>query len=227
MPSLSVGIATLLINLWIHIKNNATKISLVALIVIVLFIQFSYIFIPSTASILNIPNQLIAQNIQYPFIRKDINIISNLWNKLDALQSDQEGGIYVLASSGILNDEILRDACQFDVKKRNFCYHVLPTNHVDKIHGFPRQLLIDATYLIVTKPVQYHLSPEDQRVIGMPAEKILAGDEIGISFQRIPDEFTLDNGVTAWIYKKIKPINKDDMDALMNEFFTYYPQLKE
>jgi putative flippase GtrA len=227
MLSISVGIATLLINLWINIRNNVTKISLVGLTVTLLFIQFSYIFIPGTAHILNTSNRFIAQNIQYPFIRKDMEVISDLWNKLDDLQSEQDGSIYVLASSGILNEEILRGACQFDVKKRNFCHRVLPTSHVDKIYVFPRQLLTDATYLIVTTPVQYHLNPEGQRVIGMPAEKILAGDGIGTSYQRIPDEFTLDNEVKVRIYKKVKPINKDDMNALMNDFFAYYPQLKK
>jgi hypothetical protein len=162
----------------------------------------------------------------YPFIRHDINVISHLWDKLDTLELEQRGNIYVLASADILNDDILKTACQFDDNKRNFCNYVFNTHHVDKIYGFPRQPLMDATYLVIASPTQYHLNPEDQRIISIPIREVINNNGIGTSFQRISGEFTLDKGVKVFLYKKIKPISESDMNALLDEFFGYYPQMQ-
>jgi hypothetical protein len=60
-------------------------------------------------------------------------------------------------------------------------------------------------------------------VIGVLAREVIEGHGIGASFQRLPGEFTLDNGVTAWIYTKVRPFERSDLDALEDEFNGYYP----
>jgi hypothetical protein len=51
----------------------------------------------------------------------------------------------------------------------------------------------------------------------------MEGHGIGASFQRLPGEFKLDNGVTAWVFTKVRPFERTDLDALANEFAGYYP----
>lgn len=58
----------------------------------------------------------------------------------------------------------------------------------------PKQFL-SATHVVVADPVQFHLRPEDQRVVGILGEDILSGKGIGASFERLPYEFSLDNNV--------------------------------
>jgi hypothetical protein len=39
----------------------------------------------------------------------------------------------------------------------------------------------------------------------------------------MPGEFKLDNGVAVWVYAKIRPFERTDLEALANEFAGYYP----
>ena len=143
-------------------------------------------------------------------------------DRLDELELNQRGDIYVLASSMILNSNIVENACKLGPRPRFFCDRILTTNHVDKRDGFPRQFL-HAHYLVVTSPTQYHLRAEDQRVIGVLARKVMEGHGIGAAFHRLPGEFKLDNGVTAWVFEKIRPFERTDLNALADEFAGYYP----
>jgi hypothetical protein len=90
----------------------------------------------------------------------------------------------------------------------------------------PRQFL-DAAYVVVASPIQYHLRPEDQRVIGVFARELIQGTGIGRSFQRLPDEFTLEGGVTVSIFKKNRPLEQADLDAIADEFQGYYPDKRD
>src|SRR5262245_38826641 len=73
-----------------------------------------------------------------------------------------------------------------DLSKR-----ILTTRDVDKRDGFPRALLT-AKYVIVASPIQYHVSPRDQRVVGIPEQLILDGRNIGASFVKLLYQFNLD-----------------------------------
>ena len=170
-------------------------------------------FYPRAASVSDILGSLVPQLQFYPLVRNDLDVLEHLLDRLDELELDQRGDIYVLASSDILNSSILEFTCHFGPRRRFFCDHILGTNDVDKRDGFPRQFL-HALYLVVASPTQYHLRAEDQRVIGVLAREVIEGHGIGASFQRLPGEFKLDNGVNVWVFKKIRPLEKTDLDTL-------------
>ena len=109
--------------------------------------------------------------------------------------------------SVILNSAILQNACKFDPKRRLFCDRILQTNDVDKRDGFPRQFL-DATYLVVASPTQYHLRADDQRVIGVLVREVMAGHGIGASFQCLPGEFKLDSGSLSGCLQRFDRLKK-------------------
>ena len=75
-------------------------------------------------------------------------------------------------------------------------------------------------------PIQYHLNPNDQRVIGILGDPILQQKGIGASYVKLPYEFTLDNHVKAFIYEKKFPFRTTDIEDLINRFISYYPDKK-
>ena len=74
-----------------------------------------------------------------------------------------------------------------------------------------------------TNPPLLRLRAEDQRVIGVLAREVREGHGIGASFQRLPGDIKLGNGVTAWVFAKVRPFERTDLDSLANEFAGYYP----
>jgi len=157
-----------------------------------------------------------------PMVRNDIKEICRILNTLNVLAVNSDDNIYVLASSHVLNFQVLKHAylsfnCGNDVSGK-----ILFTNDVDKRDGLPRHFFT-AKYVVVAFPVQYHLHPSNQRIVGIPAELILEQKGIGRSFEKLPYEFTLDKGVKVYIYKKVKAFNDSDLEALSGMLKAYYP----
>jgi hypothetical protein len=103
--------------------------------------------------------------------------------------------------------------------------HILPGYHVDKRDGFPYHFF-EAKYVIIGEPIQYHLNPNDQRVVGILGDQILQHKKIGSSYERLPFEFSLDNNVIVLIYEKKFPVRKADIEDLSELFISYYPDKK-
>jgi hypothetical protein len=147
-------------------------------------------------------------------------------NVLSDSSKNQDNPIYVLSSSGILNDDILKNACLSAKRTNTFCNNILTTSHIDKRDGFPRQFL-KARYVVLAYPIQYIVSPEDQRVIGILADEIVNRKGIGLSYKKLNYKFTLDNNVKAYIYEKLKLFKGTDLNNLSQMFIRYYPDKKD
>jgi hypothetical protein len=103
--------------------------------------------------------------------------------------------------------------------------HILPTHHVDKRDGFPHPIF-DARYIVLGVPIQYHLRPSDQKVIGLFAEQVFHQERLGRSFQKLPHTFQLEGNVNAFIYEKKEPIRRADAEDLSEAFVRSYPDLQ-
>lgn len=222
MPAIALGIAVMLTGFWTQISNKRWRLVSVGFVFAMLITNSTTAFIPKADNMSNIFGSLVPQARFYPFIRHDLDELTRLLSHLGKLEARQQGDIYVLASSFTLNSQILDVACRFGAQQRDFCARILNTNDVDKRDGFPRQFL-HAHYLLVASPTQYHLRAEDQRVVGVLVREVMEKHGIGASFQRLPEEFKLDNEITVWVYEKVKPFEKADLDMLANEFAEYYP----
>lgn len=222
IPSIALGIAVMIIGIWAQITHRVWRATLVGLVFTALLASSAATFYPGAAIVSNILGSLVPQFRYYPLVRNDLDELEHLSDRLDEVELGQPGDIYVLASSEILNSSILRIYCELGPRRRFSCDHILNTNDVDKRDGFPRQFL-HAHYLIVARPTQYHLRAEDQRVIGVLVEEVIESHGIGASFQRLPWEFKLDNGVKVWLFKKVRPLEKTDLDTLAEIFAGYYP----
>lgn len=157
-----------------------------------------------------------------PLVRHDFKEIERLLNVLEGLLTGSDDRVYVLASSYILNCNILDSAYLSLNRHKDIAKKILWTNGVDKREGYP-QTLLSAKYVIVADPIQYHLKPQDQLSMGIPAELVLKGEGIGASFNKLPYKFNLDESVKVYIYKKIKPIRDSDAADLSEMLRQYYP----
>lgn len=225
-PVVALGIEVIATGCWMLIRNGLIRAGAVGILFSVLIASSAVTFCPNAAGVSNLLDGLTPKVRCYPLVRNDMDALAHLLDRLDQLESTVEGDIYVLASSEVLNSSILHVACQFDPKRWSLYKHILNSNDVDKRDGFPHQLL-HARYLVVAKPIQYHLAAEDQRVIGVLASDVLDGRGIGASFERLPDELELDNNVTVYLFKKVRPLSNTDLDALSDEFGRYYPNHRD
>jgi hypothetical protein len=157
-----------------------------------------------------------------PWNRNDIPEMQRMLQVLKRTLTDPADRVYVLASSRLLNSNVLGLAYLSLGKDYDVSDRVLPTHDVDLNNGFPTPLL-SASHVLVAEPIQYHLRPEDQRVVGIPASLILSGSGIGTAFERLPVEFKLDGDVKVYLYRKVAPLAESDVSALANVFRQYYP----
>lgn len=152
-----------------------------------------------------------------PQRRSDLDEIARLDRTIAALRAERGGGsVYVLASSALLNPDVLRNAHlalaeRSDVPDLRSA--ISPGVHVDRRDGFPLDLL-HADVVVTADPPQLHLAPEEQQVILVPAAEIAARTTIGRSFRTLPERFTLDEGVVARLHVKERPLDPDDVRAL-------------
>jgi len=220
LPTMYLFVSLLITKLIIEGKHF--RIPLITLLIIMSILNFLPVF-SSTKSFDNKKFGPLFTNMQhYPYLRNDIQEFDKIFNALNGLLSSPKDRVYVLASSAILNSNMMNNAFLSLHRYRSICLKILTTHDIDKRDGFPQELL-DAKYVIVADPIQYTERPKDQRVIGIPAELILSHIGIGASFEKLPYEFTLDGNVKVYIYKKIKSFNKSDLFSFSKTLRSYYP----
>ena len=192
-----------------------------ALVCIALF-DLLAMFFPNRITTNVVVEKFLTQTHYDPRHRDDIDEVDRLLGVLEGLATEADDRIYVLAASDTLNSHVLMFAHLSLGRHEAIGGKVMWTHDIDKRDGFPNHLLT-AKYLVVADPVQYSFNPDDQRVVGIPAEFVLAQKNIGTSYERLPYEFSLDQGVKVYIYKKVRPFNDADIAQLSNIFKGFYP----
>jgi len=151
-----------------------------------------------------------------PPVRVDLDEVARLARMLDELTRVDNGKVYVLSSSVLLNEEVLANAHSSDPALPDLRDRILRTSHVDQRDGFPWAIAL-ARYVVVADPIGYHLDPKNQRVVGIPARAILRGTTIGDSFERLPGDFVLEDGSRVTIHARRREIPRGDLELLQAE----------
>jgi len=226
IPSMVLSISVLAVSVSSYLHKVAARSIVLAGYIAALALQFWLVFVPQSSGRIDGIAPIFSRDRHYPMVRNDLGEIRKLLDALETNSHGGEDGVYVIASSTIFSDDILRNACRAFDYPQLFCNRILGSSHVDKRDGFPKNFL-SAGYVVVAEPVQYHLRPEDQRVIGILAEQMHLKSGIGSSFDALNYEFLLDNNVNVHIYKKMKPFDSDALQQLEYLYVTYYPDKKE
>ena len=149
----------------------------------------------------------------YPMVQASYDTYHQIAKDISALDSD----VAIFASSGILNDDLIRNAMSEKDK-----HHVIWVPHVDlrdKIFVTPYM----CEYAIVANPIQTHLHPESQLVITNPASSIINHENIGKSYTAVKT-YTLENNVQAVLYKKDGKCTRTDVQKHLERFFDKYQE---
>lgn len=145
-----------------------------------------------------------------PLLRDDLGEVLRLGRRVQALLTLSPGAKFtVVASSDVLNDEVLTMirwslGVPLELEWRN-----LPAQHVDKRDGFPVSVL-RTDLAVVADPPQLHLRPDDQRVMSVAAESFLRGTGPARAFEELPDVFRLGRGVTVRLFRRVRPNSEQE-----------------
>lgn len=150
-------------------------------------------------------------------VRTDLEELQSMAN--DAKKAAEgDGKVVITASSDLLNSDILRNLylpynSDYFPNLSYFC-------DVDLRDGFPVDVL-NADVIIATDPVQYHLQPEGQRVVGFFNSEFYNGGKLSAKF-KVLGEYHLDGGITAKMLKRTAPFSEDDLQYIIDYFDQFY-----
>jgi hypothetical protein len=184
------------------------------------------IYLPAAAPSADILGPLVPGNRLAPEIRGDLAEVDRLMRFLDRRLESDPGFTYVLASSGTLSEQVLAFTGLSLGRSYRSTPTILQTAHVDRRDGFPRALL-EARTVLVAEPIQVHLNPDDQLVVGVPAASFLKGENIGRAFRRLEPVFTLQGNVRVFAFARVRPIRAEEVDALSGLLAAAYPDRPE
>lgn len=202
------------VSLLAHIGSSRRIVSLSGIAsAVLLAVNFAMCFSPLAST------SLFTKERYQPRMRGDIPVIRQMADELQQLSQDGRS-IYVLASSEILNDDIIRQASLPD--QMNYPYALERGSHVDLRDGFPIQFFT-SSILVVASPVQYHLRPQDQQVIGVLAEEMSRESSPIRKRFSFYKSYLLDGGVKADLYLKQSEFDRDDILYLKQIFQNRYP----
>ena len=96
--------------------------------------------------------------------------------------------------------------------------NIFLTPQIDSRDFYPLELLLKANYVIVSTPVQYHLSnPEGQKVVEVVHRALTENWGIAEDFVRLSEEFELSDHVVLNIYKRQK---RSSLETVISTFST-------
>lgn len=135
----------------------------------------------------------------------------------DLLRMNLTDKIYVLGSSHKFSESLFNV-----IAERKFGSNYIWGAHVDSRDGLDWKAL-DARYVIVAVPIQFHLPKKNQQVIEIPAHSLLDGSDIGRAYRETGEKYLLGNGIEARIFEKIREPTKEEKKEFYEKFLSRYP----
>ena len=214
-------------DLFLWARSRVGKAAVLLFVAAGCFANFSETFLPRAGGLLKAIAFVLPAVRQYPIVRTDLEQVQALLDALNDLSKDSRSTIYILASSFSLNSSIVQEGCLLlQPPHGELSNRIALTNDVDKRDGFPIQFL-RARYVVLTIPFGYHLPQQDQKVIGVLADQLVRREGIGGSYDKLNYEFRLDDGSSAFIYWKARPLDPDAVKRLSDQFIELYPDHRD
>ena len=157
--------------------------------------MFSGFDIKTSASVL-LPKK------ELPLYREDFDKVKSLVEYL-RLNSNSDKKIYIASSSYTLNYSVFAVA-----EQQLFGKSILPisrNSNVDSRDFYPLTGLLQAYYVVVALPYQFHIDPKEQTVVKVVVDAFTQNWAIAQDFTPLPQTFQLEHGVTVRIYERIRP----------------------
>jgi hypothetical protein len=145
--------------------------------------------------------------VEAPLLRSDLPEVTRFINYLRDNSEPQESTYIAASSYEVLNKSILEEAEKHLYKNKKL--NIIRTSDIDSRDFYPLNGLLEAHYVAITSPIQYHINPKEQKVITVINEIFDRQDLISRDFKKIPEQFILDRGVTVSLYKRVKPTSME------------------
>jgi hypothetical protein len=148
------------------------------------------------------PISLLFSKKESPLFRQDYESVASLVKYL-RVHSNSSQKIYVAASSYTLNYSVFTVA-----EQQLFGKSTLPisrNSNIDSRDFYPLNGLLQAHYVVVASPYQYHIDPKEQTVVKVVVDAFKENWAIAQDFTPLPQTFALEHGVTVRIYERIRP----------------------
>ncbi len=184
---------------------------------VALAMAFTYIYVPTSTNCL----RNVFSSVRFAPKTMETEGVLELRDTLNQLSEaeGENGYVYILASSEILNDDMLKNSRL--PMQENAIPALLGTNHVDRRDGMPNHLLV-SKFIVVADPVQVHLGTENQQVVDFFAREILDGTYTQ-NLERI-HSIKITDEVTAHIYRRNAGYSEAFLRRAQEHFNMLYPE---
>ena len=149
--------------------------------------------------------------------------IEKTMNFIPQILDQNNKKIYVLASGYTFNSEIFANSILPDLSLKDRFTSVA---HLDIRDGFDPSFY-EAQYVLTVSPLEYSLTPETQKVIGILYNAIEATSPLNDNFNLIYEEQLSDSEYKIKIYEKVGDFTTKDKEFLKDQFNKYYSEYKE
>jgi hypothetical protein len=151
-----------------------------------------------------------------PLVRNDYDTFVQMLEYLREIAPQKEP-IYVVASSMTINAHMVEQAEIQLYGKKHRKLKVLDVPEIDSRDTYPLEKLLQAKYVVIAEPFQYHLPPQEQDIVKVAWDIFEQNREFARDFQRLPKQFLLDGGITLSIYERTQPTNFKTALATLGE----------
>jgi hypothetical protein len=204
-PVVVVGIALLIWSGAERLKAPVTRSAFVAVIVALLMVNLAAGFLGLHAIRLTKAQGAFGE-VCGPLYREDYDEVMRLVDYL-RMQAADNSLIYVIDSSLILNDDLLRKAEIMAYGTGGTKLQVALSPHADSRDFLPLEVILQANFVVTSDPFRPelgHLSPP-QKVVSAGAKAVLGDWPTARDFERMPETFSLGPGVTFSVLRRVRP----------------------
>lgn len=150
-----------------------------------------------------------------PLTHPNLDGLNGLILDLKKLTDDPSARIAVMASCGyLINRDLVENLMPYGLQRK----HILTTKDIDKRDGINAFQLSVAKYVVVADPPDAYMNAEEQTIITIPANKILKGEGLGRAYRRVGEGYPLGQGVTGYIYERVRAFTKDEIEDYVRSF---------
>jgi hypothetical protein len=197
-----VGIALLVYALFLRLRGDAVRGVAMAGVAFLAVLNLTMTLGPA---ILSAPAALapLLPPSQRPLVRGDLDELHRLVDDLRTQVPHRP--IFVAASSFVFNEEILRHAEIERHGAESALLDVLQVPAVDSRDAYPLSGIDLAEVVVLANPAQYHMAPDQQRVVAVAHDAFDQKWDIARDFQRQPGVYRLQDGVAVTVFQRVRP----------------------
>jgi hypothetical protein len=199
-PLIVLGVSALVVTVWRHTHSYGRALILGCILVVLLV---NAIVGLTALDVAGLSARAALAMSHPPLTRGDQPEVARLVRFLRDVAPHREP-IYVAASSAVIDTSLIATAERMLFGTRNARLRMLYAPQIDSRDALPLELLMQAQFVVVAEPFQYHLNPESQRVVQMVVDMFTQDGDFAHDFIRLPERFTLEESTAASVYRRVR-----------------------